>query len=50
MINYCVSEGGYWDWFVAIVNKYGILPYSYNPNVVESLNYEKIVNIKDMKI
>lgn len=42
MINYCVSEGGYWDWFVTIVNKYGILPYSYNPNVVESLNYEKI--------
>ena len=41
-IKYCVSEGGYWNWFVAIVNKYGILPYSYNPNVVESTDYKKI--------
>lgn len=42
VIKYCVSEGGYWDWFVAIFNKYGIIPYSYNPDTVESANYEKL--------
>lgn len=42
VIKYCVSEGGYWDWFVAIFNKYGIIPYSYNPDTVESTNYEKL--------
>lgn len=42
IIKYCVSEGGYWEWFVAIVNKYGILPYSYSPNAIESTNYEKV--------
>ena len=34
IIKYAVSEGGYWDFFVAIVNKYGIVPYLFNPNVV----------------
>ena len=42
VIKYCVSEGGYWDWFVAIFNKYGIIPYSYNPDTVESTNHEKL--------
>lgn len=42
ILDSCVTEGGYWNWFVAIVNKYGIVPYSYSPNVVESLNYEKL--------
>ena len=42
ILDLCVVEGGYWDWFVAIVNKYGIVPYSYNPNAVESTNYKKI--------
>lgn len=50
IIKYCVSEGGYWDWFVAIVNKYGILPYSYNPNAVESTNYEKIEYLYTEKV
>lgn len=42
ILKYCVSEAGYWEWFASIVNKYGLLPYSYNPDTVESLNYEKI--------
>ena len=50
VIKYCVSEGGYWDWFVAIVNKYGILPYSYSPNAVESTNYEKIEYLYTEKV
>lgn len=39
IVEYCVSEGGYWEWFAAIIDKYGILPYSYSPNAVESSNY-----------
>ncbi|MFR8146217.1 MAG: C1 family peptidase [Clostridia bacterium] len=50
IIKYCVSEGGYWEWFVAIVNKYGILPYSYSPNAVESTNAEKIEYLYTEKV
>lgn len=50
IIKYCVSEGGYWEWFVAIVNKYGIVPYTYNPNVVESINYEKVEHLYTEKV
>lgn len=49
-LKYCVSEGGYWDMFVAIVEKYGILPYSYNPNAVESTNYEKVEYLYTEKV
>lgn len=50
IIKYCVSEGGYWEWFVAIVNKYGIVPYSYNPNAIESTNYEKVEYLYTEKV
>lgn len=50
IIKYTVSEGGYWEWFVAIINKYGIIPYSYNPNSVESTNYEKIEYLYTEKV
>ncbi len=50
IIKYCVSEGGYWDEFVAIINKYGIVPYSYNPNAVESTNYEKVEYLYTEKV
>lgn len=50
IIKYCVSEGGYWNWFVAIVNKYGILPYSYSPNTVECTNYEKLGHLYTEKV
>lgn len=45
-----VSEGGYWEWFVAIINKYGIVPYSYYPNAVESTNYEKVEYLYTEKV
>lgn len=50
IIKYSVSEGGYWEWFVAIINKYGIVPYSYNPNAVESTNYEKVEYLYTEKV
>lgn len=50
IVEYCVSEGGYWEWFAAIINKYGILPYSYSPNAVESSDYSKIEYLYTEKV
>ena len=50
IIRFCASEGGYWQWFVAIVNKYGIVPMTFMPDVVESTNYEKVGNILTEKV
>lgn len=50
IIKYCVSEGGYWQWFVSIINKYGIVPISFMPDNIESSNYEKISDILDEKV
>lgn len=50
ILTYCVTEGGYWEWFRAIINKYGIIPISYMPNSVEATNYEKIQNIYTEKV
>ena len=38
----CVNEGGYFSYFVAIVNKYGLMPYRYMPDVYESLKANNI--------
>lgn len=46
----CVSEGGYWQWFVSIVNKYGIVPINFMPDNIESSNCEKITDILDEKV
>lgn len=50
IVEYCVSEGGYWEWFAAIIDKYGILPYSYSPNAIESSNYAKIEYLYTEKV
>ncbi len=50
IVQYCVSEGGYWQWFVAIVNKYGIVPMALMPDSIESENYDKITNIYTEKV
>ena len=50
IVDYCVTEGGYWELFLAIIDKYGILPYSYNPDTKESYNYEKIEYLYTEKV
>ena len=42
IIENCVKEGGHWQWFVAIVNKYGLMPYEYMPDVYESLQVQNL--------
>ena len=49
-LKFCVSEGGYWDMFVSIVNKYGIVPYSYNPDTVESTTVQNVEYLYTEKI
>lgn len=50
IFHYAVSEVGYWEFFAGLINKYGILPYSYMPNAVESGNYQKIEYIYTEKV
>lgn len=50
IVEFCVSEGGYWEWFVAIINKYGIVPIHFMPDSVESTNYEKVTGIFTEKV
>ena len=45
VLEYCVSEGGHWQWFVSIVNKYGLVPYEYMPDVFESLQIQNITGL-----
>lgn len=42
ILNECVAETGNWATFLAIFNKYGIVPLSVMPNTAESLNYKKL--------
>lgn len=50
VMQYCVAEGGYWQWFVAIINKYGIIPMNFMPDNIESKNYQKITEIFTEKV
>lgn len=50
VMQYCVSEGGYWQWFVSIINKYGLVPMNFMPDNIESKNYQKITEIFTEKV
>lgn len=50
IVTNCVAEGGYWNWFVAIVNKYGMVPKSKMPDVKESMNFQKLEEIFTEKV
>ena len=50
IIENCVKEGGHWQWFVAIVNKYGLMPYEYMPDVYESLQEQNITGLFSDKV
>ena len=50
IVEYIVTEGGYWDLFVSIVNKYGLIPYSYNPTVIEGIDSQRIERLFTEKV
>lgn len=37
LFKFPVVEGGYWEGFYAIINKYGIVPLAYMPNTISSM-------------
>ncbi len=49
-VEFSVIESGGWEWFRAIVNKYGIMPYDNMPDSYESLNSDKIYEIFNEKV
>ena len=50
MVAFGVAEGGYWNIFADIVNKYGLIPYSNNQTVVDSTDYEAIIRLYREKV
>ncbi len=46
----CVKEGGHWQWFVSIVNKYGLMPYEHMSDTFESLKFRNITNLFSEKV
>lgn len=50
ILKYCVNEGGHWQWFVAIVNKYGLVPYDQMPDSYESLQSEELTRLFTSKV
>ena len=50
MVEPSVYEGGYWNLFVSMVDKYGLIPYSYNPTVIDGTNYESIQRLYNEKV
>lgn len=50
IFRYCGSEGGRWEYFAAIINKYGIVPKNIMPDTFESHNWEKLEQIYTVKV
>ncbi len=50
ILHNCVGEGGCWQWFVSIVNKYGLIPYEYMPDVYESLRVQNLTCLFSDKV
>lgn len=50
VIDYCVNEGGYWEYFKSIISKYGIVPNIYMPNPIEGERVEKIDRLYREKV
>ena len=50
ILKYCVDEGGHWQWFMAVVDKYGLVPYSQMPDSYESLQPEELTRLFTDKV
>lgn len=50
ILNHCVVEDGNWTMFLAILNKYGIVPLEAMPNTIESENYKKLWDLYREKV
>lgn len=50
IFRYAANEGGRWEYFVAIISKYGLVPRSIMPDTFETNNWEKLERIFTEKI
>ena len=50
ILYYCTTEGGYWQMFTNIVNKYGLIPENYMPNPIEGEDSTEIEKLYGEKI
>lgn len=50
IFRYAGSEGGRWEYFVAIINKYGLVPRSIMPDTFETKNWEKLERVYTEKV
>lgn len=50
LFQFVVIEGGHFQWFTSIVNKYGLLPYEYMPDVYESHIAKNITDLYTDKV
>lgn len=50
IFRYAGSEGGRWEYFVAIINKYGLVPRNIMPDTFETKNWEKLERVYTEKI
>jgi len=49
-LRYCVTEGGHWQWFLSIINKYGIIPEAYMLSSFEGMRFQKAQEIYMEKV
>lgn len=50
IFRYAGNEGGRWEYFVAIINKYGLVPRNIMPDTFETKNWEKLERVYTEKI
>lgn len=50
IFRYAGSEGGRWEYFVAIINKYGLVPRNIMPDTFETKNWEKLERVYTEKV
>lgn len=50
IFRYAGTEGGRWEYFVAIINKYGLVPRNIMPDTFETKNWEKLERVYTEKV
>ena len=50
IFTYCITEGGYFQWFVSIVEKYGLVPYEAMKDSYDSLHSNNFVEFFSNKV
>ncbi|QJG66785.1 aminopeptidase C [Mycoplasma phocoenae] len=44
-----IDDGGFWEWFLALINKYGIVPKALMPDTATSINTHQFLEVLNYK-